>query len=69
MRFRKLWRKKNRCNYMDAPQVDRLVKELRDATSRWKIGYVHHLLYSDGGFMAPAQIFGRSWSPCLRNIM
>lgn len=40
-------------NYMDPVQRDWLKKELRDATSPWKIAYFHHPLYSDGRFHGP----------------
>ena len=40
-------------NYMDLPQLDWLEKELRDASSPWKVAYFHHPLYSDGRFHGP----------------
>lgn len=40
-------------NYMDAPQLDWMEKELRDASAPWKIVYFHHPLYSDGKFHGP----------------
>jgi hypothetical protein len=40
-------------NYMDPPQLDWLEKEIRAATSPWKIVYFHHPLYSDGRFHGP----------------
>jgi hypothetical protein len=40
-------------NYMDAAQLTWVEKEVRDATSPWKIVYFHHPLYSDGKFHGP----------------
>ncbi len=35
-------------NYLDAPQVEWVTRELRSSTDKWKIAYFHHPLYSSG---------------------
>ncbi|HLG58696.1 MAG TPA: metallophosphoesterase [Vicinamibacterales bacterium] len=36
-------------NYMDQPQLKWLEDQLSASTSRWKVAYFHHPLYSSGG--------------------
>jgi calcineurin-like phosphoesterase family protein len=36
-------------NYLDAAQVEWITTALRNASEPWKIVYLHHPLYSDGG--------------------
>jgi len=41
-------------NYFDPPQYAWLEKELQNASSRWKICYFHHPLYSSGATHGPS---------------
>jgi 3',5'-cyclic AMP phosphodiesterase CpdA len=40
-------------NYMDPPQLTWLDQKLQSSNAKWKIGYFHHPLYSDGGSHGP----------------
>jgi predicted phosphodiesterase len=50
---------------LDGDQLAWLTKELDDSTSRWKIAYLHHPLYTSGRYQAGARSLRSALEPIL----